>query len=185
MKPNEITVQQAFNNFKPKLGNPKMCTGRKRTMKIQPNICFFKLFFDKSGYQQQMIIMNKNLLGHLSELILDLNNLMSKFLIQSYVTRPVLDTFILHIIKILKVMKQWPYIILIKQQKWQGFFSRHEDRISTFFFELGIQVHLLSLSHVFKGSHQANPFEIYFLPLDHLFQCAVHNSRIMETILDF
>lgn len=81
MKANEITMQQAFNNLKPKLCNPKMRTGRKRTMKIQTNICLFKLLLDKSRDQQEMIIMNKNLLGHGSEFILDLNNLMSKFLI--------------------------------------------------------------------------------------------------------
>ena len=122
-------------------------------MKVKSYVSIFELFLYKSWHHQKMIIMNENLFGLHGILILDFNNLISKFLIKCNITRPILDTLILHIIKILEIMKQRSDVIFIKQQKWQGFFSRHEDRISTFFLELGIQVHLLSLSHVFKGSH--------------------------------
>jgi len=107
-------------------------------MEIQPYVCFLKLFLDKGRYKQEMIIMNKNLLGHLPEFIFDFNNFLCKFLIQGNITGPVHNAFILHIIKVLKVMKQRPYVILIKQQKRQRFFSCHENWISAFFLELGI-----------------------------------------------
>ena len=155
---------------------------RKRTVKVESNICIFELFLNKSRYHKQMIIMNKNLFGGF--LILNLNNLISKLLINNNIARPILDTLILHIIKILEIMKQRSDVIFIKQQKWQSLLSCHKYRIGSFFFKLCRQNLFLGIGDVLEGRHEAYPFEVYLLLLDHGFQSAVHYCWVVEAVLD-
>ena len=153
-------------------------------MKVKSYVSIFELFLYKSWHHQKMIIMNENLFGLHGILILDFNNLISKFLIKCNITRPILDTLILHIIKILEIMKQRSDVIFIKQQKWQSLLSCHKYRIGSFFFKLCRQNLFLGIGDVLEGRHEAYPFEVYLLLLDHGFQSAVHYCWVVEAVLD-